>query len=388
MHSGESTVNIGIALQGGVDRSEEYRVIPVLLGLIGKLTSRHHVRVLAMNQEPRPGRWQLRGAEVINIGSTHALHRGVAELLAQHRARPFDVLHALWTGPSGLVAAIAARMLRVPMLVHLTGGELVSLPEIGYGQMYRLRWRVLNRWILRAATCITATSDPMVALAIQAGFPATRVPLGVDLDDWPVRPPQPRNPASPARLIQVASLNRVKHHSMTLEALRLLRARNRAVVADFVGEDTLSGSVQALARQLGLEDVVRFHGFRTQRQLRPLIEMAHINVVSSLHEAGPAAALEAAVAGVPTVGSRVGHLSEWHPRAALTVKPGDAESLAEQIERLLDDDELRQQIASSAQARAIEEDASHTAARFEALYAEAMSAHSCDSKVASGKPPS
>jgi glycosyltransferase involved in cell wall biosynthesis len=369
-------MNLAIVVPGGVDRSEEYRVIPVLLGLIGRLAARHHVRVFATRQEAGQSSWVLRGAHVLNIGSNYAPHRGLALMRAEHRARPFDVVHALWAGASGLVAAIAARTLHVPLLVHLTGGELVALPEADYGQRRQLHWRIANRWILRSADHVTATSEPIVALARRAGFDARRVPLGVDLDDWPVRPPQPRDPSMPARLIQVASLNRVKHHATTLEALRLLRSRRLDVSADFVGEDTLGGSVQALARRLGLEDVVRFHGFLTQRQLRPLFEAAHVHVVSSLHEAGPAAALEAAIAGIPTVGTSVGHLGEWQPEAALTVAPTDSVALARHIESLLDDDSRRLRLARAAQARAIIEDASHTAACFERLYVDVVGSRS------------
>jgi glycosyltransferase involved in cell wall biosynthesis len=50
--------------------------------------------------------------------------------------------------------------------------------------------------------------------------------------------------------------------------------------------------------------------------------------------------LEAAVAGVPTVGTAVGHLAEWAPQAALTVPVGDWASLAHGIRRVMRDDAL------------------------------------------------
>jgi glycosyltransferase involved in cell wall biosynthesis len=364
-------MNLAIVLPGGVDRSGEFRVIPVLLGLIGRLAERHDVRVFAMNQEPRPSTWDLRGARVHNIGSGHAVLRAVASIRAEHRRRPFDVVHALWTGGSGLSAAIAARLLRVPFLVHLTGGELVAMPDIGYGQMSHLRWRILNRWILNQARVVTVTSQPIAALAARAGFSTRRVPLGVDLADWPRRSPVSRDTAATARLIQVASLNRVKDHATTFEALRILRASGHDVILDVVGEDTLHGASARLAEQLGIAPAVRFHGFLTQRALRPLFESAHVHVVSSLHEAGPAAALEAALIGVPTAGTRVGHLAEWQDGASLTVAPRDAPGLADQIAKLLSSEPLRLQIAQAAQARALAEDAVYTASCFEALYREA-----------------
>ncbi len=79
--------------------------------------------------------------------------------------------------------------------------------------------------------------------------------------------------------------------------------------------------------------------------------------------------LEAAVAGVPTVGTAVGHIAEWAPNAAISVPVGDWAGLAGAIAHLLSDDLLRVEIAGEALRRAVREDADYTAERFHALYA-------------------
>ena len=98
------------------------------------------------------------------------------------------------------------------------------------------------------------------------------------------------------------------------------------------------------------------------------MESADLLVMSSVHEAGPLVLLEAAVAGVPTVGTAVGHVVEWTPSAVLAVPVADAPALAGAIRCMLDDDALRLRVAAAAQRRAIQEDADHTALAFEALY--------------------
>ena len=52
---------------------------------------------------------------------------------------------------------------------------------------------------------------------------AHRIPLGVDLGAWPPRDPAPRDPSRPARLIHVASLNRIKDQTTLLRALGSLK---------------------------------------------------------------------------------------------------------------------------------------------------------------------
>jgi len=93
-------------------------------------------------------------------------------------------------------------------------------------------------------------------------------------------------------------------------------------------------------------------------------------VVSSRHEAGPVAMLEAAAVGVPTVGTAVGHVRDWAPDAAVAVPVGDAAALAGAIAELLRDDARRLAIARRAQELALREDADWTCARIEELYAE------------------
>jgi glycosyltransferase involved in cell wall biosynthesis len=102
------------------------------------------------------------------------------------------------------------------------------------------------------------------------------------------------------------------------------------------------------------------------------MEQADLLLVSSRHEAGPIALLEAAVSGVPTVGTAVGLLPEWAPHAAVAVPVGDPEALASETAALLHDEERRLRIAAAAQALAIAEDADFTARATLDLYRDLM----------------
>jgi len=165
-------------------------------------------------------------------------------------------------------------------------------------------------------------------------------------------------------------LNPVKDQPTLLRALAELAHSGFDFQLDVVGRDTLSGSIQTLAQQLQLSSRVQFHGFLPQRSLRPLVEAAHMMIISSRHEAGPLVALEAAATGVPTVGTAVGHIQEWAPHAAMAVPVGDCAALADAIARLLADETLRLRIAREAHQRAILEDADYTAVAFQAIYNE------------------
>jgi len=360
-------VKVALVVPGGVDRSGENRVIPALLHLIKRLAQAHEVHVFALRQEAAPATWPLAGATVHNIGERSQRWRAIRAITAEHRRGPFDRIHAIFSGRCGQVAVAAGLWLHCPTLIHVAGGELVALRDIHYGGRSNWRGRLSEAIVLRCADQITAASAPVIESLRALGIPAQRVPLGVDLASWPPQSPRRRG-AGPARLLHVASLNRVKDQPTLLRALAELARRGVDFHLDIVGVDTLDGEVQRLATRLGLDDHVRFLGFRTQRELHPLMSAAHLLVMSSRHETGPLVLLEAAIAGVPTAGTRVGHLAEWSPAAALAVPPGDDTALADAIERLLADEDLRLQLAWSAQRRAMREDADHTARAFEALY--------------------
>jgi glycosyltransferase involved in cell wall biosynthesis len=360
-------MKLALVVGGGVDRRGEYRVIPVLLALIERLSRVHDVHVFALVQEPAAARWKLAGATIHNIGRGRTHVRSIAAIRAEHRCAPFDLVHAVFAGPCGLIAVAAAKLLRLPNMVHYTSGELVALRDIGYGGQLNWKGRLSERITLRCANVVTATSAPIIDELKAFGVQAQRVPLGVDLRKWPPLAPRPRHQGA-ARLIHIASLNRVKDQPTLLHALARLAKTGIDFEMDIVGVDTLQGEMQELLRQLDLGRRVHFLGFKTQRELRPVMESADVLVMSSRHEAGPAVLLEAAVAGVPTVGTAVGHIVEWAPSAALAVPVGNPERLADAIHTLLADEARRLCIARAAQCRALSEDADHTARTFEALY--------------------
>jgi glycosyltransferase involved in cell wall biosynthesis len=362
-------MRIALVVPGGVDRSAEYRVIPALLALLARLSREHEVHAFALAHEAQPGEWQLAGAHVHNIGSPRTLARAVGAILACHRVAPFQLTHAIWSGSPGLVAVAAGKLLRVPTLVHVAGGEIVALPDINYGGVLRYRGRMRERLTLSAASRVSAASAPMIAALAALGVQALRVPLGVDLTAWPAREPVPRDTRATAKLIYVGSLNRVKDPPTLLRAAAVLAQSGVEFHLDIVGEDTLGGEMQRLAVELGLAARVSFRGFLPQRLLRPLIEAADLMVISSRHEAGPLALLEAGAAGIPAVGTSVGHIAEWAPTAAVAVPVADHLALAGAIARVLADESLRLSLAREAMKRATLEDADHTARAFQAIYA-------------------
>jgi glycosyltransferase involved in cell wall biosynthesis len=157
---------------------------------------------------------------------------------------------------------------------------------------------------------------------------------------------------------------------MLMTAAAMLQHHGVHFELHMAGLDTTGGAIREHRVVHTLGDRVHWHGVLRRDALRRLVDRADVLLVSSRHEAGPLAVLEAAVAGVPTVGTAVGHVDEWAPHAAIAVPVGDASELAIQTEALLANDSRRRTLATRAQQRALAIDADFTARTFERIYRE------------------
>jgi glycosyltransferase involved in cell wall biosynthesis len=361
-------VKIGIVAPGGFDRSGKERVIPVFLSLIERLARKHEVHVFTLYQSPRPENYFLLGAQVHNVGGrgSRLALQALGVIRREHRRGQFDVLHGLWANESGLIAAAAGRRLHIRSVVSVGGGELVGIPDIGYGAQLQRKARTVVWLALKWAGIVTAASRYSLVQVLRRRPDAQLLTLGVDTDRFHPGVSHPDGP--PYRLIHVASLNRVKDQTTLLRAFRHVCAVGPETVLDIFGVDTLSGEIQRLAKELGVDHATTFHGFAPSEEVAQALRHSHLNVHSSRHETGPVSMLEAAACSVPTVGTAVGHIDDLAPDAAVSVPVGDHGALAWAITELLQDGESRAALGKRALSFARIHDADWTAARFEDLY--------------------
>lgn len=365
-------MKIAILTFAGVGRDGIRGVVPCFLSLVERLVQEgDDVHVFAKRQELEPAHWLLLGAQIHNAG--HSNWRMIAQIVAEHRRKRFDVMHALWIRPAGVVAAVLGRLLGIPILLHLIGDDLACLPNLQYGVRTTLKGRMLMRLAVAGAKRIAVESEIGVERAHALNISADRAPFGVATDRWPVAAPRPRAPGARAKLLHVAVLAPIKNQDMLLETMAHLRAMNIDFELTCIGLDTLNGSVQRRAQELGLSDHVHFLGPRPHHALRENFEEADLFVITSYDEGAPVVALEAAIAGVPTVGTDVGRIAEFARVGAACVAPmGDSRGLAEIIADLLTHDDKRLALAARVQRKAVNEDADATTHHIRNLYLKLM----------------
>jgi len=181
---------------------------------------------------------------------------------------------------------------------------------------------------------------------------------------------RPDEPADPVVFGVTSQLSPSKGHSFLLQACEILEKRGLSFRLRIAGTGRLETALRSECKRRGIERLVEFVGFRNP--IGPFLGGLHGFVLPSLGESFSNAVLEAMWAGLPVVAFRAGGVPEVVGPAGILVPPKDAEALAEAMERLLRDPDLRGELGRRARERAEREySVEHNVVRLERVFREA-----------------
>lgn len=172
----------------------------------------------------------------------------------------------------------------------------------------------------------------------------TTLPLVVDLERFR---PEPRERFLQQKLgiagrilLYVGRLAGNKRVPILIEALARLRDPSLHVVVVGDCSDVYAEELTrclTLAHELGVADRVHFVGELDDAELPRAYRSANVLVAPSLHEGFCVPVIEAMASGCPVIAARATALPETMGDAGLTFAPDDADDLARQLRRVLDE---------------------------------------------------
>ncbi|MEO6233215.1 MAG: glycosyltransferase family 4 protein [Ferruginibacter sp.] len=147
-----------------------------------------------------------------------------------------------------------------------------------------------------------------------------------------------------------------------VESLAQLRRNNKNVRLNIVGwEADSTGSVQAAllnaAKELSVENFIVFHGKKSiGPALNDMYRKADIYVIPSYHEGFPRTIWEAMANSLPVVATHVGGIPDYltNLENVMFVEPKNSVDLAEKIQAMIDNPDLRMAIIANGYALAKE----------------------------------
>ena len=180
---------------------------------------------------------------------------------------------------------------------------------------------------------------------------AARVPNAVVENFISPPPPSVPDPGRHGDLVTTGALEVAKNHRYLLRVLAEAKARGRRLTLDVFGKGPCRVELQQLARELGVDDQVTFHGFRTDVQ--ELLPGYRAYVHASYVESSSLAIIEAMAAELPIVAGRIGGIAELadegvEARFWTLEDPGEA---AATLLDLLEDEDVRARLAAAARER-------------------------------------
>lgn len=272
-----------------------------------------------------------------------------------HREYNFDVIHAHWIIPQGLVATIYRKLWRnTPQIIVTSHG----------GDLYALRGKLmtrLKRWILLRAAHVTIVSRAMRSYCIDLGCDKTKISvhsMGVDLENTFT---PGADTADRRGLIFVGRLVEKKGVEYLIKAMSRLVETYPDLMLTIVGDGPDRSRLLNLAHTLRLTKNIDFAGSVPNVELPRRLRTAKIAVMPSIvaksgdQEGLGLVTVEAMGCGCAVVASNLPAVRDTvqDGETGLMANPADAADLAEKINVLLTNDELCRTLAASGRAYAL-----------------------------------
>ncbi|MDP9342116.1 MAG: glycosyltransferase [Actinomycetota bacterium] len=143
-----------------------------------------------------------------------------------------------------------------------------------------------------------------------------------------------------------------KRVEVLLESAARLREDHPDLTVTVVGQGWWEPKLFDLRSRLGLEDCVRFTGWVDEETKARILEESWVLAMPSVKEGWGIAVMEAAAAGIPAVGFRVGGLAESIQDGTTGLVADDEEGFQAALRQVLEDGDHRDRLGARARERA------------------------------------
>jgi|SoiMethySBSTD1v2_1073268.scaffolds.fasta_scaffold19244_8 glycosyltransferase involved in cell wall biosynthesis len=293
--------------------------------------------------------------------------RGLVAVRTQLQ-RGVDVVHIHFaSGASSRRKMMIARLAMrhgVPVILHAHGGGYRRY----WARISSLERRLIQQTLRRAQRIIVLGADWRDFYA-SIGAPRERIEVLPNPVAVPQRLPE-RLHSGRVRLVHLASLSRDKGSFDLLEALGQLPQRIKAQVHVVAAGTGAVDELRAAALRLGLQEILEVRNWIEADERDRLLASSDVFVLPSYYEGLPMSLLEAMAWGLAPICTPIGSIPEYIEDGVngLLVRPGAVAELAQKIERVVLDGNLRGQLGRRARATVEPLDVAVYAQRVSRLY--------------------
>jgi len=290
-----------------------------------------------------------------------------------HQQHPVDLIHAHSALPCGDAARLLSNELGVPFVVSVHGLDAFNscfVEGVSAGWRRKASCEVYAQ--ARSVICVSHKVEQV----IRTGVRSARTAVVYNGTDTRLFSPDPSVARESGRILVVGNLIRSKGQELVLRAAATLRHSHPELQCSFIGDGRDREWLAELARGLGIEDRVSFHGRRSRLEVAQAMRSAALFVLPSNNEALGCVYLEAMASGVPVIACRGQGIDEIieHQKNGWLIGSGNLEDLVQGMSTLLENPGMRTEIAATARNRILDGlTMTDQASRMRALYEDAVS---------------
>ena len=280
--------------------------------------------------------------------------------------RKIDILIVeIYSGRAFILADTAcflAKLFRIPSILVLHGGSLPDFAERYPGWVKR---------VLGRARALVAPSKFLVDKLSALGMDLQVIPNVIDLDcyDYHLRA------MIAPKLLWMRSFHPIYNPQMALKAFAAIKLNEPNATLIMAGVDKgLEADIKELAKEMGLQEVVRFPGFLDQEEKLKEFSTADIFLNTNQVDNMPVAVIEACAMGLPVVATCVGGIPDMitNGQNGLLVPDGDAKGMADAVISLLENADLAARISANGRLLAERSSWEKVRSEWEGLFDEIM----------------
>lgn len=266
------------------------------------------------------------------------------------RRHDFDIVHTNST-EAGIIGRFAAAAAGVPHIVHTVHG--VPFAE---DRNDLLNWFVLacERATAHSTDRIITNADIIAETYLERGIGKreqyTTIYSGIHLDRFQKADPTDDLPGTRPRVVLIGRFADGKGFDVLLDAMETIDDDELSVC--LVGDGPLYDSVQESVKRRGLSDRVFLTGYRGD--VPRILAASDILVLPSFREGTPRVITEAMASGIPVIATDIAGIPEQvdDGETGYLIPPGDPDALADRLNNLLSDPELRMKMGRRGSERA------------------------------------
>jgi teichuronic acid biosynthesis glycosyltransferase TuaC len=302
------------------------------------------------------------------------LHAALKSQVRQlHRQKPVSLIHAHAALPCGQAAMLLAKELDIPFVVTVHGLDAFSTRQVS--GWFGSRCQQACEAVYRAAARVVCISEQVAQRVREGKGAAANIRVVYNALDSSLFHPPLTPAAADSVILSVGNLIPIKGHELLLKSVAAIRSAHPEVQCRIIGDGPERVRLQGLARELRIEDRVRFLGRRPRAEVAAAMRECTLFALPSWYEGLGCVYLEAMSAERPAVACRGQGIEEIirHRENGWLIEPKNLSDLTSALHDLLSDRLLREKLGRNGRQTVLQAHTlAHQASQLLSIYREAL----------------